>query len=534
MAGRLRRTAWAGAGALAVSGCASTSVPLPRGHLPATAGVADVQTAAYSAPAAKSEPAADPKAPPAKGFDLPPGLPGADAGPLVPPRFQKDTPPAERVKAVTAAYPALTPVAATAAPADATPLTLADLQQMAAESSPVLRRARAEADASYGQVIQAGLHPNPTVGYQADQIQPGLKLLPSPTSSGAGQQGGYINQLIKTAGKLSLARAVAGFDYINALVAVRRAQVDVTAAVRGRYYDVLIAERGLAVNRALAESADEVYRLQLRQVAAGEAAGYEPLQLYAQAELARNALAQSEANYRAAWRRLAAAVGRPDLTPAPLAGSADAPAPALDFDALKARVLAEHTDVLTARNTVEQARANVTLQKRTPIPDISTNQYHQYDNAAQNYQFGVQVGIQVPLWDRNQGNIRTANARVGRAIADLDATENDLSARLAEAFGRYQASRASAERYRDKVIPNLTRAYRALVRRYQVEPDKVSFNDIVTAQQNLVQALQAYLTALDAQWQAVVDVANIGQLDELYPPPADPRPTDPPAAPSRP
>jgi hypothetical protein len=37
------------------------------------------------------------------------------------------------------------------------------------------------------------------------------------------------------------------------------------------------------------------------------------------------------------------------------------------------------------------------------------------------------------------------------------------------------------------------------------------------AQQNLAQALQAYLTALDAQWRAVVDVANIGQLDELYP-----------------
>lgn len=125
------------------------------------------------------------------------------------------------------------------------------------------------------------------------------------------------------------------------------------------------------------------------------------------------------------------------------------------------------------------------------------------------------------MWDRNQGNVRAANARVGRAVADLAATENDLSARLAEAFGRYQANRATAERYRDRIIPNLTRAYRALVRRYQVEPDKVGFNDIVTAQQNLAQALQAYLAALDAQWQAVVDVASIGQLDELYPKPPD-------------
>ncbi|MBN8934350.1 MAG: hypothetical protein J0G97_21790, partial [Rhizobium pusense] len=33
----------------------------------------------------------------------------------------------------------------------------------------------------------------------------------------------------------------------------------------------------------------------------------------------------------------------------------------------------------------------------------------------------------------------------------------------------------------------------------------VSFDDIVGAQQNLGMALQTYLTALDAQWKAVVD-----------------------------
>ena len=72
------------------------------------------------------------------------------------------------------------------------------------------------------------------------------------------------------------------------------------------------------------------------------------------------------------------------------------------------------------------------------------------------------------------------------------------------------------ERYRDKIIPNFSRVYRAIIRRYQVEPDKVSFNEIVVAQLNLVQALHAYLAALDGQWKAVVDVANLGQLDEVF------------------
>ena len=77
-----------------------------------------------------------------------------------------------------------------------------------------------------------------------------------------------------------------------------------------------------------AAMADEVYRLQLRQLAAGEAAGYEPLQLYAQAVQARNALALARANYHANWRQLAAALGRPDLPPTPLAGPSAPPSPA--------------------------------------------------------------------------------------------------------------------------------------------------------------------------------------------------------------
>ncbi|MFO0852455.1 MAG: TolC family protein [Gemmataceae bacterium] len=530
-----------GAGAVLLAGCAGPRVCLPPGHLPAAAPPPDVQTAGALVTAADGPTPAqtlskEVKPDQPKGgrppFELPRGLPGVPAQPFAPPRFQPNTPLAEREKAVAAAYPAVTPVAGTAEVADAQPLSLADLQRMAAETSPVLRRATAAAEAAFGPVVQAGLYPNPTVGYQGDQIQPRLNVPPGATFSGAGQQGGFVNQLIKTAGKLSLAQAVAGFDYLNAVVAVRRAEVDVTNAVRTQYFAVLVARQAVEVNRTLTELTDEVYRLQLRQVVAGEAAGYEPLLLYAQAEQARNALAQAEATARAAWRQLAAAVGRPDLPPAPLTGRADAPAPVFDLDRLRARILEQHTDLLTARNTVTQAEVNLRLQRRLVIPDLTTNQYHQYDNAAQTYQFGLQFGVSLPVFDRNQGNIRQAAAQIGRATADLTATQNDLQGRLAEAIGRYEASRVNAARYREKVIPSLSQAYRAIIRRYQAEPEKVGFNDIVVAQQNLATVLQAYLAALNAQWQAVVDVATLGQLDDLYPPePAPESPAIPDATP---
>ncbi len=515
---RLRWVRWVGGAGIALClGCASKQVRLPCGHVPPATTSADVQTSGeLTAEPSKPEPrlAAAPPAPGGKKpFDLPPGLPGADASPLKLPRLTRDMPVAEREKALREVYPAVTPVAAAEAPAGAK-LALVDLQQMALAASPAVRRARADVDAAYGAVIQAGLRPNPTVGWEADQWKPGT----GPDNNN-GQQGAFIDQLIKTAGKLSLARQVAGFDYLNAQVALRRAEVDVINQVRALYFSMLVARRGVEVNRALVTLADEVYNLQIKQLSAGEAAPYEPLQMYAQAVQARNNLVQAEVTYRTAWKQLTTLLGQPELSQASVAGRADAPPPLFDPAVAEAIMLEGHTDLLTSRNTILQSQANLTLQRRTRIPDLQTRTVVQQDNAVHSPQVGLQVGVALPVFDRNQGNILQAQAKIGRAIEDLKATEIDLRNRLADALARYQINRVLVENYRDRVLPNLSQAYRAQIRTYDVLPEKVSFTDKVQAQQNLAAALQNYLSALDAMWKAAVDVAALVQTDDIYSPP---------------
>jgi cobalt-zinc-cadmium efflux system outer membrane protein len=502
-----------------VAGCAHQEVSLPAGHVPPQTSAFDAHsTQTLAAPAPDSQPTKEP-VPKAEGkhtpFELPAAIPGADSKPIISPRFEKGTTPEQRDEATKKQYPELIPVAATSSAfADGAPLSLADLQQIALTNSPRIRQANAESQTAYGQVLQAGLYPNPTIGYQVDQWQPNLKPA---VGSGVGQQGGFINQLIKTAGKLTLAQQVAGYDYINSLVAVRRAQVDVISQVRNSYFTALVAKRSLEINKSLADMADQVYQLQLKRVAAGIASSYEPLQLYAQAVQARNAHTIAEANYKSSWRQLAAAVGQPNLPISTLTGDAEVPAPSIDWETTKVRVVDHHTEMLTARNTASQAQSNLTLQRRMPIPDLQTNTYHQYDNLAQTYQFGVQLGIDIPVFDRNQGNIWSAKARISAANENIRTIENSLVSRLSEAYGRYESATKVADNFHDKVLPGLSQAYRGIIRQYQLEPDKIGFNDIVVAQQNLGQALQQYLAALDNQWKAVVDLANLAQWDEIYP-----------------
>src|SRR5262245_54224705 len=81
----------------------------------------------------------------------------------------------------------------------ATPLGLAELEQMALQRNPTLAQVAAAIESSKGKALQAGLYPNPTIGYQGDQMG---------AQGTAGElQGGYLQQTIITAGKLRLSRA---------------------------------------------------------------------------------------------------------------------------------------------------------------------------------------------------------------------------------------------------------------------------------------------------------------------------------------
>jgi cobalt-zinc-cadmium efflux system outer membrane protein len=444
---------------------------------------------------------------------IPPDLPGADAPPI-PPLPSLELPQPKREVIIRQRFPALEPLGADPEPMlpkEGRPWTLADLQALAAANSPLLRRAAADVEAARGAAVQAGLYPNPIVGYEADQVQPGPK-----DTNNAGQQGAYFQQVFKLWGKLDLARCVALMDLRNAEVALRRAQLDLAGQVRAGYFAVLVARENVVIARALAQLSDESYQLQQQLVLGGPAAFYEPLQLYVQSAQARSTLAQARNRYSSAWKQLAATLGLPVLPPTRLAGRADTAPPRYDYSEALARVLARHTDILTAENAILRADYNLRLQKRVPWPDLNANLVLQHDNAAGNDQFNLQLGIPVPVFDRNQGNIYQAKAQLGRAYSDLEATRNDLASRLADAFERYDNGRVLLANFRERILPNQVRVYRALRQRYQQEVGTVSFGDIVAAQQTLGGLVTTYLSALSDHWSAVVGVATLLQVDDLY------------------
>ena len=465
--------------------------------------VKDVQTASYlegQFPAAAAEKPGRP--------EVPSSIPGVEVPHIVRPKTKKDA--EDLVKQL---YPPLPALPADRVPLpgpDGKPYTLSMLQEIAALNSPALKQAASDVKAAEGNLIQARTYANPTLAYSWQ---------PSNDGETAGVHGLLYDQKINTAGKMKLQIAAAQKDYDNAELALKRARSDLATSVRTAYFGLLVAKEAVRINRGLAQLTDEIYGIQVNLFQkAGSAASYEPAALRAQAYTARLALRQSLTNYDFAWKQVVTSIGLRQLPLSEVAGRIDSHIPYFDYDAVLAKVLTNHTDILTARNSIEKARYNLKRQQVTPISDVDVQFYVGKETSLPPFQWVAQgqVGITLPLWDRNKGNIINAEAGLIRAIEQPHLAELNLSNNLQNAYNTYRNSLTALEDYRRYILPDLVRAYRGVLERRDIDIINLQFGDLVAAQQTLATSVTSYLTVLGQIWTSAVQVADFLQTDDMF------------------
>jgi cobalt-zinc-cadmium efflux system outer membrane protein len=439
-------------------------------------------------------------------YKIPEVVPGSETPPI---RLPDE--PEKRIAAIRQLYPPLPALPLEPGPLagpHGTPYTLTDLQRIAAENSPTLKQAAADVEAAVGSLIQARAYPNPTVGLEAD---------PSNNGSTTGVQGIFIDQLIKTGGKLKLAGAAAEMDLANARLAFKRARSDLATAVRTAYFTLLVAAEGMRVNRGVARFTDEIYRVQEELLERGFSAPYEPATLRAQAWVARLAYKQAISNYIYAWKQLVAAMGVRHLPLTEVAGRVDQLIPLYDYDAVLAHVLRNHTDVLTARNTLEKAKYTLKLAQVTPVPDVDVRfaVLKEYALLPFNWVHTVSIGVPLPIWDQNRGNIIAAQGALVRAGEEAHRVEIVWTSTVATNFLAYKNALDGLEHYRRHILPDQVRAYRGVLLRRTID-QAAAFADLVAAQQTYAAGVTSYLTILGQLWTAVVGVADTLQTDDLF------------------
>lgn len=374
-------------------------------------------------------------------------------------------------------------------PASSSPLGLETLISRAEGANPAIAAAEARVRALHGEWLQSGLPPNPSVGYVGSEMG---------NEGHAGQQGAYAGQEFVTAGKLARQRAVVAAEIERAQLHLTATRMRVTTDTRIAYYRALAAERRVVLATELVEIGDSVARTSSELFQVGEIPRSTVLQSEVELQNAQLALRTAHNARLAAWRQLGALIGDPEIAPSPLEDVLDSSPPTAEWQPLLARIASESPEIQACLADVARARRVLARECVEPIPNIETQATLQYDYSTYDTIAGVQIGMALPLWNRNQGGIRRAQAELTEANRHVDRVTLDLIARLGEAFQSYADAQARTSTYHDEILP---RAQQTLDLVQQGYPSEVGYLELMTAQRVYSQANLAYIDALGELWE---------------------------------
>jgi cobalt-zinc-cadmium efflux system outer membrane protein len=388
-------------------------------------------------------------------------------------------------------------------------LTLRDLEEMALQGNPTLAQAAAQVEAARGRALQSGLYPNPTVGYTADRIG---------AAGTAGElQGAFIDQLIVTAGKLRLSRAKSCQEVAQAQALALAQQYRVLNGVRIRFYQLLAMDRLLAVRADLLRNAEDALTTTEQLVNVGAANRADLLQARIEARQERVALANARALYEAAWQQLGAYLGNPRVPIFRLQGDLEGANAVPDADAVLAHLLESSPELQAARADVARSRFALRREQVEPVPNVQVQVSNGYDFETRNDVTSVQVGVRLPVCDRNQGNIRAAAAQLAFAQAEVGRVELSLRQRLAQTYARYRTALATAEEYRSHTLPDAREAYELYLDSFRNR--QAAWPQVLVAQRTYFRVSVDYVQALEQLREAEVSILGLLLVDGLDQPP---------------
>lgn len=246
---------------------------------------------------------------------------------------------------------------------------------------------------------------------------------------------------------------------------------------------------------------------------AGQTSETDLLSLRLERRRAETAFKSAEAELIGKRKQLAAQLGLPELPSVPLEGTLALKFPEYDQRSLDEQVTTRNSLVSAAMADV--ARRQTMLQRAMvdPIPNITIQGGYQYTANTPHRQGLAGLYMDIPLWDRNQGGIRAAQANVGQSAAQLDLIRTELTKQLADALGRYRAASGQVESFETGILPDARRTLELVRAGY--EKGQFDVVRLLQAQRAVYEANLEYVSALEKRLDAAAEIAGLEQAESF-------------------
>jgi outer membrane protein, heavy metal efflux system len=385
------------------------------------------------------------------------------------------------------------------------PRKLEDFLSLADRNNPTLQQAAARVRRAEAEARQASLYPNPSIGYEGDQIRGG--------SYGGGEQGAFVAQTIVLGGKLGLRRDIYEQQKQSDKIAAEAQQMRVHNDVTQRFYQALGAQQTVLVRGRLMALASDAAQTAHQLANVGQADAPDILQAEVEAEQAEIDYTVAQRMFIQEFKRLTALAGSPGEEIAPLDAVFDAP-PEIDSSRIVETIVQQSPAVRQAQQQVALEEARLKDARREVVPDLQLKAGEQSSLEALADAPGRKTGaqsfasaqIELPLWNRNQGNTQAAEAGLEHARQEVTRTQLSLRQQAEGLVQNYLSAKVEAERYRTALLPRARRAYELYLEKYQSMAQ--AYPQVIVSQRTLFELEVHNIDALERMWQNAIALQN--------------------------
>ena len=302
-------------------------------------------------------------------------------------------------------------------------LTLGEVQAIARRHNPTFQEFAANLEAARAEILAAQSYPNPEVELFAG----GARSRGTSKEQKAEYAIGLM-QPLEMPGKREARRAAAAAGVTVVERKEETFRTTLRAEVAKAYYLVCFQRRALGLAMETATMAGELEAIVQKRVEGGETAQVDlikgrivTLKARRQAQAERRKLTAA----RIALNTLCGGVLAPNFEPGE---DFAASLPTVQSEAARTQALANHPALRHLDAQLAQQRAVIARERTAwhpdPKPGISVGRQIDSDS------FDVSLGLEIPLWNRNQGGIAGAQAELNRLKAERERRRSEIESSL--------------------------------------------------------------------------------------------------------
>jgi cobalt-zinc-cadmium efflux system outer membrane protein len=340
-------------------------------------------------------------------------------------------------------------------------------------SHPAVRQSGALEEAARAEQKAARLLPDPELGFSRDRA----RLIGESDSRGS-ETAFSVTQSIPWPGTFTAGVRVGdrAADVLRSAAETARWEIEIEAR---RAFARLVSSRALlAIARAGEEDARSLRDLVTRRTELGESRESDRIKATVEWLRQQRRVRSAEREAEAAESVVRTLAVEPLPRPLVMRSELPPPLPRPDLESLKARLAARNPLLRAALWEAERQSAllSVALQARAPNFDVSFFRERELDREAN----GLSLGLRVPLWNANRGEIARARAGVATATAAAERTRLGLMAELEVRFKDLELAADQLAMLESEVLPSA--ASGLSLARFSYEEGETSLLDLLDAQ----------------------------------------------------